>query len=233
MNHDPQQLIQSLLRSEMMRQQHDAGKDEQPPCTITVSRQSGALGRTFAQMLADRLGLRYYDKALVEAMAQLAGVDVKVFEALDESARALRSNWLELLFTDKPLQEQRYLRTLVDVVIGIYRSGGVIVGRGANFILDGMPALRIRIVGSITARAARYAEEHGIDEEAAARAIESIDQDRARFVEKQFGKDLADPVAYDLVMNSDRLAVETMVDMAIDALRAGKSCQMGQGATGS
>ena len=61
----------------------------------------------------------------------------------------MRSNWLELLFTDKPLQEQRYLQTLVDVVIGIYRNGGVIVGRGANFILDGTPALRVRIVGLI------------------------------------------------------------------------------------
>ena len=218
MSHDPQQLIQSLLRSEMLRQQHDARKDDRPPCTITVSRQSGALGKTFAKALADRLGVRCYDKALVEAMAQLAGVDVKVFEALDESARALRSNWLELLFTDKPLHEQRYLQTLVDVVIGIYRNGGVIVGRGANFILDGTPALRVRIVGSIPVRAARYAAEHEIDEEAAARAIEDIDQDRARFVEKQFGKDLADPVAYDLVMNSDRLAVDTMVEMAIRGL---------------
>ena len=67
-------------------------------------------------------------------------------------------------------------------------------------------------------RAARYAAEHEIDEEAAVRAIEDIDQDRARFVEKQFGKYLADPIAYDLVMNSDRLAVDTMVEMAIRGL---------------
>ena len=58
MSHDPQQLIQSLLRSEMLRQQHDARKDDRPPCTITVSRQSGALGKAFARALAhcDRTG---------------------------------------------------------------------------------------------------------------------------------------------------------------------------------
>jgi len=225
MQSDPQLLIQSLIRAELLQEQRDNAADDRPPCTVTVSRQSGALGKEFVKTLAQRLNLPCYDKALVEAMARTAGVDLKIFSELDESVKALRSNWLELLFTDRPLHQQKYLQTLIDVVIGIYRNGGVILGRGANFILDEMPAFRLRIVGSLSLRARRYAAENNIDEQTAREKVRALDSDREAFVQQWFGRDPAEPVAYDLVMNSDHLDVETMVAMTVEGLRVGRPCR--------
>ena len=42
---------------------------------ITVSREFGSGGHTVAQKVADRLGIAYYDKALVEKIAKESGLD--------------------------------------------------------------------------------------------------------------------------------------------------------------
>ncbi len=223
MNRDPQRLIQSLIKAEYLHESRPPPLHK-PRCTITVSRQCGSLGESFAERLAERLDLLYFDRNLLEETARQAGVDPAVFEELDESVKALRPNWLELLFSDKPLQQKQYLQSLINVIIGISRYGGVILGRGANFVLSGTFTFRVRIVGSVPIRAGRYAAFHGVDLETAEQKVRETDADRAAFVDRLFGRDINEPAAYDLVMNSDRIGVEAMVDLAVKALRAGHFC---------
>ena len=47
---------------------------------ITVSREFGSGGRTIAHKVAERLGVPYYDKELIKAVAEKTGFDPKFIE---------------------------------------------------------------------------------------------------------------------------------------------------------
>ncbi len=224
MNKDPQHLIQSLIHAEYLKDKATLAHAHRPHCTITVSRQCGSLGESLAERLAERLDLYYYDRALLEETAKQADVDPAIFAELDESVKGMRSNWLEMLFTQKPLHQEQYLQSLINVIVGISRYGGVILGRGANFVLSGTFTFRLRVVGTLPIRAGRYAAFHGVDLKVAEERVKAIDYDRDEFVRHVFNRDIDQPDAYDLIINSDRLGVEAMVDLVVEALRAGHFC---------
>ena len=51
---------------------------------ITVGRQFGSGGRTIARKLAERLGIKYYDKELITIAAKESGISPDIFEKVDE-----------------------------------------------------------------------------------------------------------------------------------------------------
>ncbi|MDE7394210.1 MAG: cytidylate kinase-like family protein, partial [Muribaculaceae bacterium] len=61
--------------------------DPQPPTTplvITIGRQFGSGGRQLGRLIADRLGISYYDKELLSRAAKDAGVAQSFVEENDE-----------------------------------------------------------------------------------------------------------------------------------------------------
>ena len=69
-----------------------------------------------------------------------------MLERLDERVDGLKGAWLRYLLTGESLFKDTYRRNLISVVLAIASHGGVILGRGANFILSHLPVLRVRIV---------------------------------------------------------------------------------------
>jgi cytidylate kinase len=53
--------------------------------------------------------------------------------------------------------------------------------------------------------------------------VEKTVQDRHEFVRKHFGKDVADPHLYDLVINTSRLTVPESAELIIQALHRRES----------
>ena len=56
---------------------------------ITVSRQRGSMGSYIALEVADRLGLQYLDREIIESVAREAGVAAESVEAIEERAGRL------------------------------------------------------------------------------------------------------------------------------------------------
>ena len=54
---------------------------------ITIGRQLGSGGKEVAERLARELGVKVYDKALLQAAACESGIDASLFEQADESDR--------------------------------------------------------------------------------------------------------------------------------------------------
>ena len=46
---------------------------------ITIARQYGSGGRTVGKMLAERLGISFYDKQIIQMASDESGIDVKLF----------------------------------------------------------------------------------------------------------------------------------------------------------
>lgn len=186
-----------------------------PPPVVTVSRTYGSLGRKVAETLAARLGVRCCDREILEGVARRAQVDVGLVERLDERVKAVKGDWWRAFVSGRSLSGDAYLGHLVKVVLGVSQTGGVILGRGANFILRDEQQFRLRVVGSLDVCAGRIARRKGIDLVDARRRVIEMNSQRTAFVRDFLGADTASAEAYDLVANTDRLPVDSIVEMVL------------------
>jgi hypothetical protein len=186
--------------------------------TICISRQYGARGGEMGRRVAEYLGFRYYSQELIHDIAEAAHVRQQVVESLDERVQDGISEWVAGLIKRGVFAPSDYLRNLSKVVLTLARHGrGVIIGRGAHFILDPKTTLRIRTIAPLEARVARIAERDALAPEAARATVLRIDGERVAFNKQHYGVDIADPNHYDLVVNIGTLGIEGAADATIRA----------------
>jgi len=196
---------------------------------VTVSRDYGAMGDEVAERLAERLGVECYNRQILDMIADKAKVNAELMAELDEKVSGMRDAWLYALISGQGAFPANYMRHLTNVVLGLMRSGGVVVGRGAHVILSGKGALRTRVAGSVEVCARRVAEREGIDLDSARAKVEEIQHERSAFVWKAYKSRLNDATAFDLTLCSDRFdgpdaIVEVILKtMSVTGLGAGAS----------
>lgn len=210
--------IEALIRSVAMGEQCREVLAEELPVVCTVSTAAGAGGREVAKGLAARLDVGFFDKRILQGVAKETHTDPEILRRLDERVAGMRGAWLRSLLTGQDLSKETFRRNLINVVLGIGCKGGVILGRGGNFILAHRPVLRVRIIGSPSLCATRIAKRQGIAPAAAELERRQTDHDRREFIRTLFRHDIADPLGYDLVLNSDRLALKALTEIAVLAL---------------
>ena len=70
--------------------------NEESKYVITIGRQYGSGGREIGRMVANALGIKYYDKELLTEAARSSGVCQEMFEAVDERTPSFFSNLQEI-----------------------------------------------------------------------------------------------------------------------------------------
>jgi hypothetical protein len=194
--------------------------DNRPPPLVTLSRDYGAQGERIAERLAARLGVEVHDHSLIDAVARHSGSDPRLMAELDEKVAHLRDAWVLALLTNQPILNQTYRSHLVNILLALTETGGVIVGRGAHVVLAGKAVLRVRIVGSLEACARRVAEDEKISLEEARRKVEDTNHERSRFVWEQFHSRLNEAVNFDLILNTDHIPADAAVELVLAAMAA-------------
>jgi cytidylate kinase len=193
------------------------GKHAQQP-TVCISREYGARGAEMGRMVAERLGFRFYSQELIHSIAEEAHVRQQVVESLDERVQDGIAQWVATMIKRGVFAPSDYLRNLSKVVMTLARHGkGVIVGRGAHFILDRAATLRVRVIAPLEVRVARIAKRDGLTEGDARDKIVRIDGERVAFNRQHYSRDIADPSNYDLVLNTGTLGVEGAAEQTIRA----------------
>jgi cytidylate kinase len=195
---------------------------------VTVSRQYGAGGRRIGPAVAQALGFVFVDREIAEEAARRIGLDPKVAEARDERAPAVVEEIGLALAAATPgyvTIPELDDRTLADatrrVILALAEAGGyVILGRGSQAILAGRPdACHLSLVGERSDRARRVAEWQGIDEKEASALCERVDAERANYVRRFYGRHIADPLLYDVVLNTSQLSPDLATALAIETAR--------------
>jgi cytidylate kinase len=216
---------QILLWQEERRIAERKRREGQQQPTICISREYGARGAAMGRLVAERLGLGFYSQELIHDIAEAAHVRKQVVESLDERVQDGISEWVSGLIKRGVFAPSDYLQNLSKVVLTLTRHGrGVIIGRGAHFILDPAATLRVRVVAPLEVRVARIASRDGLTEQKARATILRIDGERVAFNKQHFGADIANPANYDLVVNAGSLGLESAVEATVHAfeLRFGK-----------
>jgi cytidylate kinase len=195
------------------------GKTVQQPM-ICVSRQYGARGAEMGRLVAEQLGFRFYSQELIHDVAQEAQVRDQLIESLDERVQDSISSWVSGLIKRGVFAPSDYLRNLSKVVLTLGRHGkGVIVGRGAHFLLDPQATLRVRVIAPLEVRVARIAARDALGPDEARAKIQRIDGERMAFNKQHYGADIGDPSHYDLILNAGTLGIDGAAELTVRAFR--------------
>jgi cytidylate kinase len=184
-----------------------------PPRILTLSRELGAGDTGFAPTLGARLGLRVYDRDLLEQEAVRLGVPEAELEKVDEQPAGIFQRFR------RGSLYQRYFEALGQLMTELADRGNVLlVGRGGSrFLRDRARAVHVRLVASTEVRIQRVMQHRWLRESQARQLITQSDAQRSGFYQNYFGADWANPLEYHLTVNSGRLgpaAVDLIADMA-------------------
>lgn len=190
--------------------------DERHPPVVTLARDHGAGGEEIARLLAQRLQVPCYDKEILDRIVERAEEDASLMRSLDEKVPPREGLFLfaAMLGLNDPLT--KYQRLLTRVLNAVPFNGGVIVGRGAHYVLQSPWVFRVRIVGSEEICAKRL----GGGDKALAE-VRKVNQLRGRFHKDVFNTDSYAAHHYDLTINTDRFSdFGKVADLIVDAYRA-------------
>jgi cytidylate kinase len=194
-------------------------RTEEARPVVTVSRQHGAGGGSVARRLAEDLGFDFFDREIIQQIAESAHLSERVVSSLDERDKELLTDWLSSFASRAYLSPVEYRYHLSRVVGALAHHGGaVILGRGAHLVLGQGEALRVLVVAPLEERVHAVMEREGLAEREARRRIVAIEADRKAFLMKHFHADFADTATFDIVVNTAVIGIEGACDAVKTAI---------------
>jgi len=195
-------------------------KEEKKVTVVTISRQSGSGGHVLAQQIAQEMGFDLFDQEITQAVADNAHMRTLVVESLDEKGVSAIGDIISSVADKHHLWGYEYMEHLLRVIATIGKHGNaVILGRGANFILPREEILRIRTIAPLEVRIKNITEWLKLSPEEAKEYIQKIESERKDFIKKYFKADINDPENNDLVINMEKLSLDSATEIVKTALR--------------
>ena len=193
---------------------------------ITINREVGSGGRTVGRKLAEKLGVKYYDKALIEGLTREFGLSVERIEELKGQKKSWWNdfnNYYKTLIdsASRPMEaevkldtasmyetEKRILEELAS------RESCVVAGRTGFMVFREWPnSLNILIQASMEHRVQRIMERQGVGEQEARDIIAKVDASRETYVKKYEDTSRYDTRNYQLVLSMDTLSEDAAVEV--------------------
>ena len=197
-------------------------KPETPAASpvVTLSREPGSGGRIVAQKVSQALGYDLFHQEMIHEMAKSARVSERLLATLDEKGLNTLENWISSLVDTRHLWPDKYLLHLMKVVGTIGRYGkAVVVGRGANFTLPPEQRFRVRIIAPRPWRIENVIKDFKAATDIAAKRVMQTESDRKSFVRKYFHSDIADPINYDMVINTETFGLDHAAESVCQAVK--------------
>lgn len=198
-------------------------------CIITIGRQFGSGGRYVGRLLAEKLGIPFYDKELLSEAAKQSGICEEIFEEHDE--KPTRSLLFSLVtgmqqhvgsgsfYMDMPLNHRIFLAQF-DAIRKLAEEGScVIVGRCADYVLRDDPnATSIFVKADMESKMDRAVKYYGVEPDKAEERIRKADRQRASYYNYYATATWGDVENYDLVVDTGVLGVEGSVALILKFL---------------
>ena len=180
---------------------------------ITIAREYGSGGRYIGKLVAEKLGIKLYDKEFVKKVAEKTGLSEEFIKNNEQKRDALADlnngyyfglNNADELF----LKESEIIKNTAE------KESCVIVGRCADFILnDRKDVTKVFIYSNMENKVKRATEFYGLDKAKAEKEITRINKLRANHYKHYTEKEWNNPNNYDICINSDTLGVEKSADL--------------------
>jgi len=193
---------------------------------ITISRERGSGGEQIAKILADLLKWQWYDREILDRMAEDMKVHKSVVQSVDERTIGWIEDWLGPLFTGRSVGQLSYYQHLAKILLVIARHGqAIIVGRAAGLLLPRQRGLSVRVTAPFELRCERYAQENQVGLKEAKGIVQKADRAQRSFVRDMLNTDLWDCRHYDIVINTEKLTPKSSAKLiwrTLDQRRVGE-----------
>ena len=197
---------------EQERKQIASAKLEKP-IVITISREYGSGGRYVGKLIAEKLGIKLYDKELIEKLSEETGLSKEYIKENEQKRDILEvfngGYYTGLNNADKLfVAESNLIKDLAS------KESCVIVGRCADFILrDNENVINVFIYNNMEEKIKRAVEFYKLDAKNAEREINRINKLRSNHYKHYTDKNWGEASNYDICINSDALGVEKTAEL--------------------
>lgn len=191
---------------------------------ITISREFGSGGRLIGKRLAEKMGVTFYDKQLLDRIAEESGYSKEMMESAKKKAK---NSFLYSLASAMGAGEsgpeslslnERFFLAQFDTIrkIAEEEDSCVIVGRCADYILRGLPyATNVFIYAEESDKIKRAVNEYGVPEDQVKKLMKETDKARANYYAYHTGRKWGEPINFNLCIDSGYLEIEDIVDFII------------------
>ncbi|MGN1358017.1 MAG: MATE family efflux transporter [Bacilli bacterium] len=173
---------------------------------ITISREYGTGGHFVGKMVAEKLGINFYDKEIINLTAKEHGFSLKYVQMNEEQSAKFATFYSN---DDKLFEaESKVITNLAK------KESCVIVGRCADYVLRNQKdVVRIFLYSDMDSKIKRVVKYYGLSKDNAEREINKINKQRAKHYNHFTNRVWRDLDNYDLAINVDKLGVEQTAEM--------------------
>ena len=195
---------------------------------ITINREVGTGGRTIGRKLAEKLSVKYCDKAIVDGLTQKFGLNIQRIEEIKAQKKSWWNdinNYYNILVnsTSQPMEAEVKLdnasmfETEKHILQEIAtQTSCVIAGRTGFMIFREWPNhLNIFIQASMEHRVQRVMRRQNVSEKEAREIIAKLDASRETYIKKYEDTSRYDTRNYQLVIPMDDLSEDDAVDVIL------------------
>lgn len=196
---------------------------------ITIAREYGSGGRTIGEMLANKLGIHFYDKELAKLASEDSGINEALFNTNDEKVKAsklmqfLRPHNSELITPDSDefTSEDNLFNLQAKVIRQLAeRESCVIMGRCADYVLEDYDnVLSVFVHAPHDFKMEQAGLKISLKGKELERFIEKTDRQRAGYYKYHTGREWTDARNYDLCLNSAKLGFDKCVEEIISYMK--------------
>ena len=196
---------------------------------LTIDREYGSGAAEIAQQIADRLGWKLWDQLLTDEVARYLECESLHVEKHEERRDPLHYRIFKaflrgsyegsLISPQIKIADAENIRRVSEQVVRKAASEGnaVIVGRGSAYYLRDQPDSFHVFVYAPFEEKVRRLQKAGKSQEEATQLVETVDRDRADFIQQNFGIQFPARHFFHLMVNST-MGETAVVQTVLDAL---------------
>lgn len=193
----------------------------------TIGREFGSGGREVGEKLAQKLGIKLYDKELLQQAAKDSGFCEEIFENHDEKPTNSFlyslvmdtysvSGYSAAPFLDMPLNHKVFLAQFETIKKIAEKESCVIVGRCADYALSDNPdCINVFVHADLDVRIKNVSRNLNITENKARDIINKTDKQRASYYNYYTSKKWGDSKSYNLSLDAGKLGTDNCVEMIL------------------
>lgn len=195
---------------------------------VTISREYGSGGRVIGKLVAEKLGVQFYDKEIIDMAVAESGFSREMIESAELKAKssfayslASTVSFGESVSGSALSVNEKLFLAQFEVIKKIgEQSEGVIVGRCADYVLRDMPGVtNVFIYSEIEARIKRCVEVYGEDPAKVRDVIATYDKARQNYYNYHTCQKWGEFKNYNLAINSYCISEDEAADLIVSYVK--------------
>ena len=177
---------------------------------ITISREYGSGGRYIGKLVADKLGIKLYDKEFINKLSKETGFSEDYIESNEQKRESIDG----LYYNGMSNADELFVKEAELIKKVANKESCVIIGRCADFVLkDKKNVIKVFVYNNMENKIKRVEKFYNIDKKKAEKEINKINKLRANHYKHYTDREWQNHENYDICINSDALGVEKSADL--------------------